>query len=294
MKSIRALGLVLVMVCAASATVAAAPQNQSTSPDDIIYDLTIPWPFRDRPDTGARLAAPVDGDADGDGVVDSKDRCPGTPSGAVVDANGCPVDSDGDGVPDGLDRCERTPKGATVDRNGCPSDSDGDGVLDGIDQCADTSKDLAVDKKGCPIPIGDVGQEFLEKNAVAFNVEFASDKWDIRPSSYAALDRVGEVLNDWTDAEVEVAGHTDSQGSDKHNELLSQRRAESVKAYLIRKFPRIRAENLKPVGFGEKKPIASNDTAEGRASNRRVEFTLLNSDELKKTIDTRRYKRRSE
>jgi len=89
-------------------------------------------------------------DTDADGVPDKKDKCPGTPHGAKVDATGCPLDTDGDGVFDGLDQCEGTPKGATVDAKGCPSDADGDGVLDGLDQCPDTPKSATVDAKGCP------------------------------------------------------------------------------------------------------------------------------------------------
>jgi outer membrane protein OmpA-like peptidoglycan-associated protein len=88
-------------------------------------------------------------DTDGDGVPDTKDRCPDTPKGATVDASGCPKDSDGDQVWDGIDQCADTPKGATVDARGCPSDADGDGVYDGIDQCADTPKGATVDAKGC-------------------------------------------------------------------------------------------------------------------------------------------------
>jgi OOP family OmpA-OmpF porin len=89
-------------------------------------------------------------DTDADGVTDKKDKCPGTPAGATVDATGCPTDSDGDGVFDGLDQCTGTPKGATVDAKGCPMDSDGDGVYDGIDQCANTPKGATVDASGCP------------------------------------------------------------------------------------------------------------------------------------------------
>ena len=89
-------------------------------------------------------------DADGDGVPDKKDKCPGTPAGATVDATGCPSDSDGDGVWEGLDKCLGTPKGATVDAAGCPKDSDGDGVYDGVDRCPDTPKGATVDATGCP------------------------------------------------------------------------------------------------------------------------------------------------
>jgi outer membrane protein OmpA-like peptidoglycan-associated protein/opacity protein-like surface antigen len=89
-------------------------------------------------------------DEDGDGVRDKKDKCPGTPLGALVDLNGCPIDGDGDGVFDGIDQCPNTPAGATVDPKGCPIDSDGDGVFDGIDQCAATPAGATVDAKGCP------------------------------------------------------------------------------------------------------------------------------------------------
>ena len=89
-------------------------------------------------------------DSDLDGVRDWLDRCPGTPIGAKVDANGCPTDADADSVWDGIDQCPDTPRGAKVDARGCPSDADGDGVFDGIDQCADTPKGASVDATGCP------------------------------------------------------------------------------------------------------------------------------------------------
>ena len=101
---------------------------------------------------GLTLAIGAKGrDTDGDGVADSRDKCPDTPRGAKVDKNGCPIDSDGDGVYDGLDKCPDTPKGCVVDKNGCPVDSDGDGVCDGLDKCPDTPKGCVVDKDGCPI-----------------------------------------------------------------------------------------------------------------------------------------------
>ncbi|PJA30152.1 MAG: hypothetical protein CO189_00670 [candidate division Zixibacteria bacterium CG_4_9_14_3_um_filter_46_8] len=90
-------------------------------------------------------------DTDKDGVKDDFDQCPDTPNGAMVDANGCPLDEDGDGVYDGLDQCPQTPRGAKVDVNGCPMDSDKDGIFDGIDQCASTPTGVPVDSKGCPL-----------------------------------------------------------------------------------------------------------------------------------------------
>ena len=115
----------------------------STGPSDHLHNIVL----------GAGLTFAFGGtprDTDTDGVPDKRDKCPGTPAGAKVDASGCPIDSDGDGVFDGLDQCEGTPKGATVDAKGCPSDADGDGVFDGIDACADTPKGATVDARGCP------------------------------------------------------------------------------------------------------------------------------------------------
>ena len=77
------------------------------------------------------MMAPMD--SDGDGVSDADDRCPNTPRGVAVGADGCPLDSDGDGVPDTFDECPNTPRGAPVDSKGCPLDSDGDGVPDYLD-----------------------------------------------------------------------------------------------------------------------------------------------------------------
>lgn len=90
-------------------------------------------------------------DTDGDGVPDSKDKCPGTPPGVSVDKLGCPIDTDGDGVADYLDKCPDTPKGVPVDTQGCPLDSDGDGVADYLDNCPNTPKGVKVDAAGCPL-----------------------------------------------------------------------------------------------------------------------------------------------
>ncbi len=90
-------------------------------------------------------------DTDKDGVKDEFDQCPDTPLGAMVDANGCPLDEDGDGVYDGLDQCPNTPSGARVDVNGCPMDSDRDGIYDGIDKCPNTPAGVKVDSRGCAL-----------------------------------------------------------------------------------------------------------------------------------------------
>jgi OOP family OmpA-OmpF porin len=320
-RFLRATAAILaVAVCAGHVVVANAAREAKkrahkyqSSTEETIYDMTVPWPFREgEPPTDADGDGVMDdadrcpntprgaivdqfgcpNDLDGDGVPEGIDRCPNTPRGARVDASGCPTDTDRDGVVDGLDRCPGTPRGATVDAKGCPNDGDGDGVYDGVDQCPDTPRELAVDDNGCPIPVGEVGQRFLDSKSVAYNIEFASAKADILPQSHQYLERVGEVLSDWTDAKVEIGGHTDSQGATAFNDALSKRRAESVKKYLVDNFPSVNPDHLTTKGYGEARPIADNETAEGRALNRRVEFTLLNANELGKEVDTRRFKRR--
>ena len=319
----RATAAALTVVVLAGTVVAAQAAGEAkkraakylTENDDKIYDLSVPWPFRhgtiegdmdgdgimdenDRcPNTPRGAIVGASGcptDADGDGVVDGVDRCPNTARGARVDATGCPADADRDGVADGVDTCPDTPRGAIVDAKGCPSDSDNDGVYNGVDKCADTPREYAVDNEGCPIPISEVGQRFLDSEAVAFSIDFASGKDEILPTSEDDLERVGEVLSDWPNAKVEISGHTDSQGSTSFNNTLSKRRADAVKKYLTDRYPKIKGRNLSTKGHGESKPIADNATEEGRAKNRRVEFQLTNAKELGQEVETRRYKKRGE
>ena len=201
-------------------------------------------------------------DSDGDGVYDGLDKCPDTPIKAKVDSLGCPEDADLDGVPDGVDICPDTPYGATVDRNGCPLDSDGDGVYDGLDKCPDTRPGSKVNSYGCPERIRLEG------------VNFAYDSAELLPESLPVLDKSGQLLDDVPEMRVRIEGHTDSDGSDSYNLRLSQRRAESVRAYLIKRF-NVDPNRIEARGFGETMPIASNDTSEGKALNRRVEFVIL-------------------
>jgi OOP family OmpA-OmpF porin len=213
----------------------------------------------------------IDLDSDGDGVPDRVDECANTPRGARVDARGCPIDSDGDGVYDGLDQCPGTPRGCEVDKRGCPIDTDRDGVCDGLDKCPGTPPGTKVDKDGCPErkAIFEPGKKVL----VLEGVNFAFDSAELTRESYRILDRVVTGLNDWPEIRVEIGGHTDSDGADAYNLALSQRRAESVRAYFVSKG--IKASRLEAKGYGETQPVTSNDTAEGRAKNRRVELKKL-------------------
>ena len=227
-------------------------------------------------------------DSDGDGVVDSLDICPNTPKNVTVDIRGCPLDSDGDGVYDYMDKCPNTPRAVRVNEVGCPFDSDHDGVPDYMDQCPDTPIGVHVDKRGCPFDSdGDGAPDSKDKcpntpkgarvNALGCwtleNLHFDIDKWDIKPKYYPILDEVIRVLKENPDLKLEIDGHTDNTGSDKYNMILSQKRAEAVKSYLIKHG--IQPSRLKAIGFGFHKPVASNDTPEGRAKNRRVELHII-------------------
>jgi OOP family OmpA-OmpF porin len=204
-----------------------------------------------------QLVAP---DTDGDGVPDSADKCQGTPQGVKVDATGCPIDSDRDGVPDHWDKCPNTPMGVKVDANGCPVDSDRDGVTDDKDQCPGTPPGVQVNQLGCP----------KREPIVLKGVNFAFNSAELTPQSLAILDSTAAILTKHPDLKVTIAGHTDGIGTAGYNKKLSQRRAESVMNYLISRG--VNRTNLTAVGFGEERPVASNDEADGRAKNRRVEL----------------------
>jgi OOP family OmpA-OmpF porin len=221
-------------------------------------------------------------DSDGDGVYDDEDECPNTPQGAKVDARGCPRDSDGDGVYDGLDQCSLTPRGAKVDAKGCPLDGDGDGVYDGLDQCPDTPRGNEVDEKGCTVVTSEKEAELLDTGTLRLeNVYFDTDKATLKPESHAALDEAGEILAKWPKLRIEIAGHTDSMGDEVYNMDLSHRRAQAVRDYLTANFS-LPSDMLTVKGYGETEPIGTNETAPGRARNRRVELRVLNKEVLRK------------
>lgn len=185
--------------------------------------------------------------------------------GAHLDAHGCPYDSDGDGVLDGIDMCADTPAGVEVDAVGCPLDSDGDGTPDYRDLCPGTPLGVIVDSDGCPI----AGAALLSLTGVNFEFNKATLTSDAEMILNEAVDLLRE-----TDSvlEVRVEGHTDSVGSAAYNMNLSQERAQSVINYLARNG--VDSTRLIPVGMGEGFPVASNETAAGRAANRRVEFVV--------------------
>ena len=228
-------------------------------------------------------------DSDGDKVFDGIDQCAATPAGATVDARGCPTDSDGDGVADGIDQCAGTPQGARVDARGCPTDSDNDGVVDGLDKCEGTAAGLKVDTDGCPIEVTEKETELLDTGMIRLqDVNFETGKADLLPESHATLDVVGAVLSKWPELRIQVGGHTDSRGANAYNQKLSEARAQSVLSYLTGKFSGLKAEQFTAVGFGESKPLVPNNNQLNMAKNRRVEFTVLNRDVLKREVERRK------
>jgi OOP family OmpA-OmpF porin len=211
-------------------------------------------------------------DSDADGVADAVDQCPGTPAGVEVDAKGCPLDTDGDGVADHMDQCPGTPTGAKVDAKGCPVDTDGDGVADYADKCPGTPAGMMVDASGCPratksAKVTAAGTWLYE------DIRFANGKAELTASSTPVLQEIAAAMKANPEVKVEIQGHTDSRGSLALNERLSQERADAVRNYLLDQG--IAPERMRAKGYGPHRPIADNNTADGRAQNRRVELKPL-------------------
>ncbi len=232
-------------------------------------------------------------DKDGDGIKDSEDACPDA-AGPIAN-QGCP-DTDNDGLFDFVDNCPTefgpkenngcpwpdTDKDGLIDKDdecpylagplknkGCPyQDTDGDGILDKDDDCP-TVKGV-IENKGCP----KIAQEEQEILKTAFeNLEFNTGNAIIKEVSYASLDELAALLVKKKEWKLQISGHTDNVGDAQKNLVLSKQRAEAVKAYLVGKG--VDAARLNTLFFGETQPIATNETAEGRQKNRRVEMTVV-------------------
>jgi len=211
----------------------------------------------------AQAAPPVPGDSDGDGVSDPNDRCPGTPSGVAVGSDGCPLDGDRDGVADYLDKCSGTPAGVVVDRDGCPVDTDRDGVADYLDKCPGTPAGIAVDKNGCPpavilapLPKVEQGAAVAQPQVIVLSFEdihFDFDQSTLKPEAKTILKRNILLLKENPQAQIRIAGYTSAAGTEEYNQKLSERRAASVREYLVSEGV-IGSERLTMVGYGETRP----------------------------------------
>ena len=266
-------------------------------------DLTAQlWEVSQRPE--------CETDTDDDGLVDSIDECPEEPEDYdnLEDEDGCPEeDRDGDELSDRYDQCPTNPEDydSFEDDDGCPElDNDNDGLVDANDQCPNQAedRDQFEDADGCPDPDND-GDTILDladkcpnepedfdgdqdedgcpdlyKNIVVTDnmiqlkqkVFFQTAKSKILPQSFDMLNEVADVLIKNSAIKVRIEGHTDSRGSDSYNKRLSQSRANSVMKYLVGQA--VPKSQMTAVGFGEEQPIESNDSKDGRAKNRRVEF----------------------
>lgn len=257
-----------------------------------------------------------DQDPDHDGVLASADRCPKVAEDLdhFQDTDGCPdPDNDKDGIPDSADKCpdEAEDRDQFEDTDGCPDpDNDADSVLDAADRCPTEAEDLDgfEDSDGCPDPDNDrdgvldvndncplepqttTGRENGDgcPNIVRIDkatstlkgldpIRFKTGTAVIHPESYETLMNVVTFMKDHPDAKhVAIEGHTDSQGNPKRNQKLSSDRAESVRKFLLE--AGIVADRLSAGGYGQDVPVADNNTVEGRALNRRVEFRVATTD----------------
>lgn len=176
-------------------------------------------------------------------------------------------------VPLGAERIAQAPPAPVVEvvAPSCSGDRDGDGVDDCVDQCLDSVAGQTVGENGCPVNVT------IDLRGV--NFEF--DRSTLNGESRQILDEAISILERYPDLRVEVAGHTDSKGSEQYNQGLSERRASAVYQYLLeRGVDRNRLSG--PTGYGEARPIAPNthedgsDNPEGRAQNRRTELNVEN------------------
>lgn len=248
------------------------PKGEPVTPFGCPYDTDFDGLYdyedscRNEPGPRENFGCPY-GDKDNDGIVDNKDHCPDVAG--ISKFHGCP-DTDGDGIPDKEDNCPK--ERGTIAYHGCPPpfiDADKDGVSDYDDLCPHTPG--LKSNRGCP-EIKPEEKAVIQK---AFNnLLFESGKDVIINSSFPSLDELAKVLRNNPKWKLHLEGHTDNVGDDQTNLDLSQRRAISVKNYLSHKGAL--ANHIITEGFGETKPVATNDTEEGKAKNRRVEMTIIN------------------
>ncbi len=206
-------------------------------------------------------------DKDGDGIADKDDKCPDIAG--LAKYNGCPIpDTDKDGINDEEDKCPNVP--GVARHQGCPvPDKDNDGVNDEEDKCPNEAGPAS--NFGCPV----IDVVIVERvNKAAQNIFFATGSAKLLAKSFKSLKDVVQVMQDNPTYKIDVDGHTDNTGGDELNQKLSESRANSVKQYLVENG--VDESRIVATGYGESKPIEDNNTAAGRAKNRRVEMRLRN------------------
>ncbi len=246
-------------------------------------------------------------DTDGDGIPDVTDVCPRQAEDLdeFEDENGCPdPDNDADGRLDIDDGCPREPedRDGFKDTDGCPEpDNDGDRVLDVDDKCPLQAEDFddVSDEDGCPEGATVVCPDGVEPTPsgeclahlevglihIAEPIQFAEDTAKLMDKSLEILDQVVDILDAKPEIHLLIIGHTDGRGPAVINQHLSQLRANSVRWYLLAqsKDPNQLGRRIKSLGKGESEPVDDNETAVGRAKNRRVEFLVVDAKDTRGT-----------
>lgn len=257
---------------------------------------------------GQNTAPAAQPDTDGDGVYDAVDRCPASPAGTQVDATGCNIDMDGDGVLNSQDQCPTTPAGDKVDARGCTlKDGDNDGVLDANDSCPNSAAGATVNAKGCQVNLDVDGDGVLDSRdkclgtpstdkvdadgcsifekkevSVALDMLFANNSSVVENPDSAKVQEFVAFMQRYPNTQAVIEGHTSAVGDADYNQMLSEKRAKSVRDLLINRY-NIDAARLEAVGYGESQLKNTANTAEAHRVNRRIEVRVTAIVETKAT-----------
>lgn len=258
--------------------VARVASKGCTVPEEVpvVQTRVAPTYERATSDTGATT------DSDGDGITDAEDRCPSKPEDVdnYKDHDGCPdTDNDGDGLTDDVDLCPDEPEDidGVDDGDGCiDPDDDGDGIPDVDDVCPKAPETFngLTDDDGCPDEA--LSRIKVERNQIMLlePLQFMGKTPELNAQSYLILSELSVYLEATPDVRVRIEAHTDSNGTEDENRVLTEEQAQAVREYLSEQG--IRLDRMEIVGYGSRIPIHTNRTEAGRAANRRVEIYIVN------------------
>ncbi len=254
------------------------PETSEDTDGDSVIDALDQCPDQaEDVDSFQDLDGCPDDDNDRDGLPDHRDKCPSTAEDLDdwLDDDGCPEDdNDSDGVRDADDACPNGP--GAMENRGCPAaDRDRDGVGDLADVCPGEAETVNgwLDMDGCPDSASTLIKVTPTRIELLRPVAFVESSAELDPATLPTLDDVARALRELGATRVRIEGHTDAQGDEGANLVLSRRRAEIVFDYLVGKG--VPAERMDVAGFGGTQPIDTNRTESGRVANRRIEFFLV-------------------